>query len=88
MFNLIEWFMENIYHTTSCDKERRILGNKCICGKDFAIRKVQELEQQREDLLAAGIKMLSALSSCAPDAGDEVADAEKASQQAIAKAEQ
>ena len=40
--NIVEWINQNVYHTTSCDKHRRILGQKCICGKDKCISELSK----------------------------------------------
>lgn len=45
-----EWLEENVYHTTLCDKERRTLGNPCICGKNKAIAEVTQLRTENERL--------------------------------------
>ena len=40
--NIVEWINQNVYHTTSCDKHRRVLGQKCICGKDKCISELSK----------------------------------------------
>ena len=52
--DLIEWLEEHIYHTTTCDKHRRNLGNPCICGKNKAIEETEKLKKQAA-LLTLGL---------------------------------
>lgn len=41
----IKWVKDNCYHTTLCDKERRVLGSPCICGLSQALAELEELEK-------------------------------------------
>jgi len=50
MSNLTEWMNKNIYHTTRCDRRLIDEGVSCECGKDEAIRAVQELEDGNKRL--------------------------------------
>ena len=45
-----EWMTQNIYHTTSCDEQRRVLGKECVCGKDNCISEAKALEEENKRL--------------------------------------
>ncbi len=43
---ITKWFDEHAYHTTLCDKERRTLGNRCICGLNDCKSAIEQLQQR------------------------------------------
>ncbi len=44
MKEILNWLDANVYHTSLCDKESRVLGNKCICGKSTALAGVEQMQ--------------------------------------------
>ncbi len=44
MKEILDWLNSNVYHTSLCDKERRVLGNECICGKNTTIAGIEQLQ--------------------------------------------